>query len=490
MSLLAIDQGTSSSRAIIFSDTGDIKAVYQTEIALSYPQRGWVEQDPQELWDVTKGVILQALSGDRDLAAGIRGAGITNQRETTILWDRHTGKAVYNAIVWQDRRTAAQCQALKEAGQEDMIRQKTGLLLDPYFSATKIAWILDNVEGVRARAAAGDLLFGTVDSFLLWHLTGGRVHLSDSTNASRTMLYNIHTHDWDDDLLALFDIPRALLPDIRPNISDFGVFDSDIFGRDIPIGGVAGDQSAAMIGQGCLTQGMLKVTYGTGCFALLNTGQAARESQHRLLTTVAFRVGDVTHYALEGSIFNAGTAIQFLRDNFCFFEHAKETEAMARSVDDNGGVFFVPAFTGLGAPHWNPDARGLISGLTRDTQKAHVVRAALEAQACQTRDLLDAMTADSGEGITRLRVDGGLVANAFMCQAVADITQITVDVPIIREASAWGAACLAGVQAGVFEALEDAAALWRSDRLYTPEYSAEESDIFYALWQGVIAKTT
>lgn len=487
--LLAIDQGTSSSRAIIFDEHGGVRFISQQPVDLIYPQDGWVEQDPKMLVEQTFAVIRDVLSQDADVTASLAGVGITNQRETTIVWDRKTGEPVYNAIVWQDRRTADFCTTLKGNGDERMVREKTGLLLDPYFSATKLRWILENVYGVRGRAEKGELLFGTVDCYLLWHLTGGRVHATDATNASRTMLYNIIGHHWDDDLLKLFNIPKQMLPKILDNISEFGQFDSDLFGCNLAVGGMAGDQQSALIGQGCVHSGMVKSTYGTGCFALMNIGERPTMSEHKLITTIGLSVEGKVSYALEGSIFNAGTAIQFLRDNLNFIGDAKESESMAQSVPDNGGVYFVPAFTGLGAPYWNPAARGVICGLSRDTQKAHIVRAALEAQAYQTRDLIEVMQKDSGQKIDVLRADGGLVANGFMCQFLSDTLGIDIEIPKVTECTAWGAACLAGVQANVFSSIDDVAGRWKVDRHYKPIEKKRDMDVLYSGWQSAVEKS-
>ena len=487
--LLSIDQGTSSSRAIIFTQNGDVHAVAQKEINLSYPHDGWVEQNPQELIDNTIWAVQNVFSKSGLEPSDIAGVGITNQRETTIVWDKKTGQPVYNAIVWQDRRTADYCATMKKDGLEKTVQEKTGLLLDPYFSATKINWILDNVEGARSRAENGDLLFGTVDCYLLWHLTKGEVHATDATNASRTMLYNIIGQKWDNNLLDAFNITESMMPDVFDNIYDYGRIDSDIIGADLMIGGMAGDQQAALIGQGCLTSGMVKSTYGTGCFALMNMGDEHTISGHRLLTTIGYKIDGKITYALEGSIFNAGTAIQFLRDNFNFFDDAKVTQEMAMSIDDTDGVYFVPAFTGLGAPYWEPEARGLITGLSRDTGKAHIVRAALEAQGYQTRDLLSAMQDDSGQSIEVLRADGGLVVNEFMCTFLADVLGIVIEIPKVSESTAWGAACLAGVQAGVFDSLEDSASAWKAQKTYQPKASKEDVDKKYAKWKMAVEKS-
>ncbi len=476
--LLAIDQGTTSSRAILFSPGGDVLDVQQKELALHYPQKGWVEQNPDDIWNDTRECCTKILEQCAALPAAI---GITNQRETTIVWDRETGVPVYNAIVWQDRRTADYCDGLKEQGHEEMISGKTGLLLDPYFSATKLSWILDNVEGARVRAEAGELAFGTVDSFLLWKLTDGAVHATDITNVSRTMLYNIREQKWDEELLELFNIPASLLPEVRDNVSDFGsAFDG------IPIGGMAGDQQAALIGQGCLKPGMVKSTYGTGCFALMNIGEAFKKSENRLLITVAYRVGGQITYAVEGSIFVAGAAIQWLRDGLGLFDDAAESEALATSVPDNNEVYFVPAFTGLGAPYWRPDVRATITGMSRESNKAHVVRAALEAQAYQTLDLIGAMEKDGGYDADVLRADGGLVANEFMCQFLADMLQRPVEVPKVVETTAWGAAVLAGVQVGVFESLQAASAQWLAEHRYEPKMAVSECEALYGGWKKAV----
>lgn len=487
--ILAIDQGTSSSRAILFTEDGDIVSTYQQDVKLTYPQDGWVEQSPRDMVENTIWAVKSIIDEDAERAKTIAAIGITNQRETTIIWDRETGEPIYDAIVWQDRRTSEYCDDLRRDGVEDMVRSKTGLLLDPYFSATKVKWILDHVDGAQKRAENGDLIFGSVDTYLLWSLTNGAVHATDVSNASRTMMYNINDMKWDDDLLKLFNIPLCMLPEVRSNISDFGQLSADKFGVSLCIGGMAGDQQSAMIGQGCIVPGMVKSTYGTGCFLLMNMGEDAKLSTHKLLTTIANKVDDRVSYALEGAIFNAGTAIQFLRDNLELFNKTSETEDLAYSLTDNGGVYFVPAFTGLGAPYWNPGARGVICGLTRDTSKAHIVRAALEAQAFQTRDLIESMEKDSGYAIKVLRIDGGLVVNGFMCQFLADVIGVSVEVPRIVESTAWGAACLAGVQAGVFSSLEDAASRWQCAKRYEPRAKKEDMDALYSKWKRAVEKT-
>lgn len=482
--ILAIDQGTTSSRAILFSKSGEIAAVSQKELTLHYPNKGWVEQDARDIWRDT-------LSCCRDIVghAGLQpiaGIGITNQRETTVIWDRATGEPVYHAIVWQDRRTADYCARLKEQGHEAAVSAKTGLLLDPYFSATKINWVLNNVEGVRARAEKGDLAFGTIDCFLLWHLTGGKIHATDATNAARTMLYNIITQDWDDDLLTLFDIPRSLLPDVKDNVAPFGETLPALLGKSYTIGGMAGDQQAALIGQCCFDRGMVKSTYGTGCFALMNIGETFKQSQNRLLTTTAYRFEGKTTYAVEGAIFVAGAAIQWLRDNLGILKDAADSETLARSVTDNNGVYFVPAFTGLGAPYWNPNARAAITGLSRESTKAHIARAALEAQAYQTLDLMDAMSKDGGHDPKTIRADGGLVANTFMCQFLADMIGKPVEIPRVHETTALGAAYLAGLHSGVYQGFDDLTRNWALDKRYDPAMEGARQRDLYAGWKQAI----
>jgi len=480
--ILAIDQGTTSSRAILFSTAGEVLDVKQKELTLHYPNKGWVEQNPDDIWNDTLWACREILRKAKDVAT----IGITNQRETTILWDRETGRPVYNAIVWQDRRTADYCAKLKELGHEPIISERTGLLLDPYFSATKIAWILDNVEGARAKAEAGRLAFGTVDTWLLWNLTGGTVHATDATNASRTMLFNIRTQKWDEALLELFNIPPSILPGVKDNVADFGHSVESALGRAIPIGGMAGDQQAALIGQACFTPGMVKSTYGTGCFALMNIGKEFRESKNRLLTTQAYRLNGESTYAIEGSIFVAGAAVQWLRDGLGLFKNAAESEKLATAVNDNNGVYFVPAFTGLGAPYWNPYARATISGLTRESTANHVTRAALEAQAYQTLDLMEAMRADTGHDPAVIRADGGLVANGFVCQFLADMLDKPVEIPVVAETTALGAAYLAGMQVGVYKSLEDIAKTWKCDRRYQPKLEDAARKDLYQGWKEAV----
>lgn len=488
--LLAIDQGTTSTRAILFDLNGQVCGVEQKELKLFYPNNGWVEQNPHDIWHDTQHVCRSLLKQKTLSAKDIISIGITNQRETTILWDRKTGEPVYNAIVWQDRRTAAICEELKRQDHEDMVRRKTGLLLDPYFSATKIKWILDNVRGVRERAVRGDIAAGTIDSFLLWKMTGGAVHATDATNASRTMLFNISTQSWDDELLSMLGINRGLLPDVRDNCANFGHTTPDFLGAPITIGGMAGDQQAALIGQACFTPGMVKSTYGTGCFMLANIGTEFKLSENKMLTTIGYRLQGKTTYAIEGAIFVAGAAVQWLRDGLGIIKSASETEAIAKSVPDNGGVYMVPAFTGLGAPHWNPDARGLITGLTRASTSAHIVRAALEAQAYQTEDLMQAMAQDAGFAIQELRVDGGLVKNNWVCQFLADITRVPVVRPHITETTALGAAYLAGLQAGVFGSLDDISTRWQEQKRFMPVMVMAEREVVYKGWKSAIGSLT
>ncbi len=485
--VLAIDQGTTSTRAIVFDATARPVATAQRELPQIYPSPGWVEHDPEEIWRATVAVCREALAQAGLDAAAIAGIGITNQRETTIVWDRETGKPVYNAIVWQDRRTAERCAELKAAELEPEFTQRTGLVLDPYFSATKLAWILDNVPGVRAQAEADKLAFGTVESFLLWRLTGGERHASDATNASRTLLYNIRSQRWDLDLLRLLEIPHTLLPEVVDCAGDFGATTPDLFGAPIPVLGMAGDQQAATVGQACLKPGMVKSTYGTGCFALLNTGTTAVRSKHRLLTTIAYRLNGTTTYALEGSIFVAGAAVQWLRDGLKLIAKSADVEALADAAKPGHGVVMVPAFVGLGAPYWDPDARGALLGLTRDTGPAEIAQAALDSVCFQTRDLVEAMKAD-GAAIDALRVDGGMVANSPLMQRLADTLGVPVDRPTVTETTALGAALLAGLQAGLFPSLESIAATWQLDHAFTPREAAASRDQRYAGWQDAVKR--
>jgi len=484
--ILSIDQGTTSSRAIVFDTTGKAHATAQKEFAQHYPNDGWVEHDPEEIWSTTLDVCRQ-VSAAVD-AKSIAAIGITNQRETTIVWDRGTGKPVYRAIVWQDRRTAEHCDALRAAGHEDLVARKTGLLLDPYFSATKIAWILDNVDGARAKAERGDLAFGTVDCFLLWRLTGGQKHATDATNASRTMLFDIHSQCWDEELLDLFRVPHSILPEVRDCAAHFGETQSELLGRTIPVTGIAGDQQAAAVGQACFSPGMIKSTYGTGCFVLVNTGDEAVRSHNRLLTTVCYRLNGKVTYAIEGSIFIAGAAVQWLRDGLGLIQSASETEALASSLADNRGMYLVPAFTGLGAPYWDAHARGGLFGITRDTGVAEIVRATVESVCYQTRDLLQAVANDVATSLTALRVDGGMVANDWLMQFLADIVDLRVERPVVTETTALGAAYLAGVQASVFDSLDDVTANWRRDRSFEPTMNASERERLVSGWSKAVSR--
>ncbi|MCG8670269.1 MAG: glycerol kinase GlpK [Pseudomonadales bacterium] len=486
--LLSIDQGTTSSRAIIFDERGLIITTSQREFTQHFPADGWVEHDPEEIWDTTLEVCREALTQSNVSADDIAGIGITNQRETTILWDRKTGKPIHKAIVWQDRRTSEYCATLKEDGLEPQVQSKTGLLIDPYFSATKIKWILDNVEGARVRAEAGELAFGTVDTFLLWRLTGGESHKTDATNASRTMLFNIHEQEWDDELLDIFSIPKSLLPEVEDSAADFGETSADILGERIKIAGIAGDQQAALIGQACFAPGMIKSTYGTGCFMVLNTGDEALVSNHKLLTTVGYRLNGKTTYALEGSIFVAGAAVQWLRDGLELISHAKETEAMAEETGAEHSVYLVPAFTGLGAPFWDPNARGAIFGLTRDTGIKAIVTAGLQSVAYQTKDLIRAMEKDGAGKPTALRVDGGMVANNWVVQFLSDILNVDVDRPAVIETTALGVAYLAGLQTGIYESLEKISELWHCERHVSPKMGDGVRSKLYSGWCDAVER--
>ena len=486
--ILAIDQGTTSSRAIVFDTDGNIMATAQQEFPQHYPHGGWVEHDPQDLLESTVNTCHRALKAAKAAGVHARTIGITNQRETTIVWDRATGEPIHNAIVWQDRRTAERCAALKAAGHETMVAERTGLLLDPYFSATKIAWLLDNVAGARARAKAGELAFGTVDTWLLWKLTGGHSHATDATNASRTLLFDIHRQDWDDELLALFDIPRAMLPAVLDSAADFGTTDADVLGVTLPIEGIAGDQHAAVVGQGCFRPGMIKSTYGTGCFALINTGEEAVPSHNRLLTTTAYRINGKPTYALEGAIFIAGAAIQWLRDELGIIAHASQSEGLANDAEAEG-LYLVPAFTGLGAPWWDPNARGAIFGLTRNTGVAEFVHAALDSVCLQTGDLLEAMARDSGTPQETLRVDGGMVANNWLLQRLADLTGLAVERPEVIETTALGAAYLAGLQHGLYDSLEDVNSQWALNARFEPAISRAAREHIVEGWHDAVRRT-
>ncbi|MCF1741539.1 glycerol kinase GlpK [Paradevosia shaoguanensis] len=489
--VLAIDQGTTSSRAIVFDEKQAVAGVGQKEFTQIFPQSGWVEHDPEEIWESVVWAVRTAIEKAGISAAEISAIGITNQRETTLIWDRATGKAIHNAIVWQDRRTASICAALKKAGKEKVFSRKTGLLLDPYFSGTKVRWLLDKVKGARKRANAGELAFGTIDSFLIWRLTGGKVHATDATNASRTLMFNIARNKWDDELLAALDVPASLLPAVKDCADDFGTTDPGLFGAAIPILGVAGDQQAATIGQACFEPGMLKSTYGTGCFALLNTGSEMVKSKNRLLTTIAYRLDGKTTYALEGSIFVAGAAVQWLRDGLKVVKTAAETGALAHSADPGQHVYMVPAFVGLGAPWWDAEARGAIYGLTRGTGPAEIAKAALESVVYQTRDLLDAMRKDwKGAGQnTVLRVDGGMVASDWTMQFLADILNAPVDRPTILETTALGAAWLAGSKAGVWPDAKSFSKSWSRDRRFEPQMEAGTRKRKLKGWDDAVRRT-
>jgi glycerol kinase len=486
--LLAIDQGTTSSRAIVFDLDGHIIASSQQEFPQIFPQDGWVEHDPEDIWRTTKETCREAIKKASLEASDILSIGITNQRETTVVWDKVTGIPIYNAIVWQDRRTAGSCQKLKQSeALEGRLTAKTGLLLDPYFSASKIEWVLDNVKGARDQAEAGELLFGTIDTFLLWRLTGGKQHATDATNASRTLLFNIHTNEWDQELLDLFNVPANMLPEVRDCAADYGHTKADLFGSEVSIGGMAGDQQAALIGQACFTPGMAKSTYGTGCFMIMNTGDQALQSKNRLLTTIAYRIKGKTTYALEGSIFMAGATIQWIRDGLQLISNAKESQSLAEETGTDNSVYMVPAFTGLGAPYWDPEARGAIFGLSRDTGIKEIVTAGLQSVCYQTRDLLEAMAQD-GVSPSSLRVDGGMVVNDWLMQFLADTLGITIERPQVTETTALGVAYLAGIQAGAFEGLEQVAKVWHNETKFEPSMPEEVRERLYVGWLEAVGK--
>lgn len=485
--ILAIDQGTSSSRCILYDKAAQPVAFAHQEIRQIYPQPGWVEHDAEEIWQSQAAVIKQVMHENNLQPSDIAGCGITTQRETTVIWNRLTGKPIYNAIVWQDRRTAEACARLKEAGHEPQIQAKTGLLLDPYFSASKIKWLLDNVEGARAKAERGELAFGTIDSWLVWQLTQGELHITDVSNASRTLLYNIEALCWDEELLALFDIPRALLPTVKSSSEVYGLTQDPEIGTGIRIAAIVGDQQAALFGQLCHQPGMAKCTYGTGSFLMMNTGSKKATSTHRLLSTIAWQIGDDVTYALEGSVFMGGAVMQWLRDGLLVFKQASESEALANSVSDNGGVYFVPALTGLGAPHWDSQARGAIFGITRGTTHAHLARAALESIAFQADELLHTMALDSGKAITQLRVDGGAANNNLMVQFQADISNINIARPENLETTALGAAYLAGLSVGFWK-IDDLKQSWRMNKLFTPNLSPEQVATLKRFWQKAISR--
>ncbi len=487
--VLAIDQGTTSTRVIAFEPSARATAIARRAHAQHYGEAGRVEHDPEEIWRDTEAMVREVITRCPGGVASIAAFGITNQRETVVIWERASGVPIYPAIVWQDRRTADECARLKAEGAEELVRRRTGLLLDPYFSATKIAWILDHVIGARARAERGQLAFGTIDSFLLWRLTGGRVHATDVTNASRTLLFDIHTQRWDEELLRLLRVPRALLPEVRDSSEVYGSTDPSLFGCALPIAGIAGDQQAALIGQACFKPGMAKSTYGTGCFLLLNTGDVAVTSANRLLTTPAYRIGGRIAYALEGSIFVAGAAIKWLRDGLKVIESASQTAALAGRLPYDHGVYLVPAFVGLGAPHWEPNARALLCGLTFDTSGAHLARAALESVAYQTLDLTEAMQGDGAQRPDALRIDGGMAANDWFCQFLADILQARVERPVELETTALGAAFLAGLAIGVWPDLGALSAHWGTAAVFEPTMNRAQRAALIAGWRQAVART-
>lgn len=487
--ILSLDQGTSSSRAIVFDHDGKICSVAQKEFTQYFPKSGWVEHEPHEIWSSQAAVIAEAISAIGINGLNIAAIGITNQRETTLVWDRDTEEPIYNAIVWQDRRTSGYCDELKEKGYVDMIRRKTGLIVDAYFSATKIKWILDNVPGARERAEKGKLMFGTVDTWLVWRLTRGEVHVTDVTNASRTMLFNIHTLDWDDELLKLFDIPRSMMPEVKQSSEIYGHTTTTIFAHEVPIAGIAGDQQAALFGQMCTEPGSVKNTYGTGCFLLMNTGEKPILSENRLLTTIAWKINGKVSYALEGSIFVGGSVVQWLRDGLKCIQSSSDVEALAASVPDTGGVYFVPALTGMGAPYWEPDARGLICGISRGTTTAHIARAALEGIAYQTYDIVKAMERDAKLPITNLKVDGGASRNNLLMQFQSNILDTEVLRPEVTETTALGAAYLAGLAVGYWKDIDEIRSQWRVDRTFVPGGNSEEVARSLKGWKDAVQRT-
>jgi glycerol kinase len=487
--LLAMDQGTSSSRSIVFKPDGRILAVAQQEFRQIYPHPGWVEHDPQEIWTSQLATARQALQQAGLQASDIASLGITNQRETTVVWQRDTGQAIYNAIVWQDRRAEPECLRLRQAGAAPLVQQKTGLLIDAYFSATKLQWILNNVDGARAMAERGELAFGTVDSWLMWQLSGGAVHATDVSNAARTMLFNIHTNRWDDELLQLLDIPASVLPEVHPSASDFGRTQAQWLGHALPIGGVAGDQQSALFGQACFQAGQAKNTYGTGCFMLMHTGGQFQTSSNGLITTSAAQADATPAYALEGSVFIGGAVVQWLRDGLRAFDKSADVQALAGSVPDSGGVVLVPAFTGLGAPYWQADARGAMVGLSRGTTMAHIARAALESIAFQSTALLQAMNRDAAQPVTELRVDGGACVNDLLMQFQADLLGIPVLRPEVIETTALGAAYLAGLSAGIYQSPQELAQQWREERRFEPQMSRDQAQSLMAYWEKAVRQT-
>ena len=486
--ILSLDQGTSSSRAIVFDHKGQIRSVAQREFTQYFPKPGWVEHNPHEIWSSQASVIAEAITSIDINGHNIAGIGITNQRETTIVWDRETEEPIYNAIVWQDRRTSEYCDSLKEAGHTEFIRSRTGLIIDAYFSATKIKWILDNVPGARERAEKGKLMFGTVDTWLIWRLTRGDVHVTDVSNASRTMLFNIHTLQWDEELLRLFDIPLSMMPEVRSSSEVYGHTKSTIFAHEVPISGIAGDQQAALFGQMCVEPGAVKNTYGTGCFLLMNSGEKPIDSKNNLLTTIAWKIGDTVNYALEGSIFVGGSVVQWLRDGLGIIRSSSEVEALAASVPDTAGVYFVPALTGLAAPYWDQYARGSISGISRGTTAAHIARAALEGIAYQTLDIVDAMQRDSGIKLCELKVDGGAARNNLLMQFQSDLLFTRVIRPKVTETTALGAAYLAGLVVGYWDSIEDIKQQWQADCVFEPAAEPEQIEKAIDGWHDAVRR--
>ncbi|GED20394.1 glycerol kinase GlpK [Kurthia gibsonii] len=485
--ILALDQGTTSSRAILFDHEGEIFYSHQQEFPQYFPEAGWVEHDPEQIWSSILSCIATVLADKHIEASQIAGIGITNQRETTVVWDRHTGQPIHNAIVWQSRQTAEICEELKEKGHDELFRDKTGLLIDAYFSGTKVKWILDHVEGAREKAENGDLLFGTIDTWLIWKLTDGKVHVTDYSNASRTLMYNIHELKWDEELLDILGVPASMLPEVKASSEVYGVTDAaKFFGSEVPIAGVAGDQQSALFGQTCFEQGMVKNTYGTGCFMLMNTGEKAVKSNNGLLTTIAWGIDGKIHYALEGSIFVAGSAIQWLRDGLRMFRNSSDSEQYAKRVDSTEGVYVVPAFVGLGTPYWDSDVRGSVFGLTRGTTKEHFIRATLESLCYQTNDVLSAMEEDSGIPFKTLRVDGGAVANDFLMQFQADLLDVPVDRPVVKETTALGAAYLAGLAVGFWSSMDEIAAHWKLEHKFTPEMEQSRREELYTGWKKAV----
>ncbi|EGQ3233766.1 glycerol kinase GlpK [Staphylococcus pseudintermedius] len=488
--ILSIDQGTTSSRAILFNEEGEIVGVAQREFKQHFPKSGWVEHDANEIWSSVLSVMASVLTENNVAANEVKGIGITNQRETTVVWDKETGRPIYNAIVWQSRQTQSICDALKQEGHEQTFRDKTGLLLDPYFSGTKVKWILDKVDGAREKAAKGEILFGTIDTWLVWKLSGGRAHVTDYSNASRTLMYNIHELKWDDELLELLDVPKAMLPEVKPSSEVYcETIDYHFFGQNVPIAGIAGDQQAALFGQACFERGDVKNTYGTGGFMLMNTGEEAVKSGNGLLTTIAYGIDGKVNYALEGSIFVSGSAIQWLRDGLRMINSAPQSEDYAIRVDSTEGVYVVPAFVGLGTPYWDSDARGAIFGLTRGTEKEHFIRATLESLCYQTRDVIEAMAQDSGIEVNSLRVDGGAVKNNFLMQFQSDLLNIEVERPEINETTALGAAYLAGIATGFWKDKSEIQRRWKLEKSFEPEMDQKESNRLYKGWKKAVEAT-